>query len=127
MVYVFFSSKPMDIFSRFPQIPIFLRKTLIFKQLWTCKTIFPSLDFGSPNFLSIAHRPIVIKFGMCVLLINTYGDFLSAYQNSNFFLKNYIEPSPTQPCKGGHMPQQSYISHCRVGHFRHLFLHCSHV
>ena len=35
----------------------------------------------------------------------------------------FIERSPTQPYKGGQLPQESYLSHNRVGHFRHLFLH----
>ena len=29
--------------------------------------------------------------------------------------------------KGGKLPQESYISYMRVGHFRHLFQHCSHT
>ena len=34
----------------------------------------------------------------------------------------YIERSPTQ----AELPQESYISYHKVGHFRHIFLHCSH-
>ena len=40
-------------------------------------------------------------------------------------ITTFIERSPTQPCKGGQLPQES-VSHSQVGHFRHIFLHCSH-
>ena len=41
-----------------------------------------SPDLGSPDFSPLSHRPIGIKFGIRVLLINAHGQFLSVSQNS---------------------------------------------
>ena len=46
---------------------------------------------------------------------------------NNIFICLPIERSPTQPYKRGQLPQECCISYSRVGHFRHLFLHCSHT
>ena len=48
-------------------------------------SIFISPDMSSPDISPLSHRPIGIKFGIFVLLINTHGNFLSVSQNSNFF------------------------------------------
>ena len=64
-----------------------------------------------------------------VLRKKLYMNFKKSFKSNEIPTKNVlekyfvhsIERSPTQPCKGGQLPQESYVSHSRVGHFRHLF------